>query len=66
MEQKLLYSNFKHEEITYLEDHKKGSDFDEDDLESAEKLSESELCEDSHDWNLIKEAELKFEQEIYG
>jgi hypothetical protein len=26
-EQKLLYSNFKHEEITYLEDNKRGSEF---------------------------------------
>lgn len=53
-EQKQLYSNFKHEEITYLEDNKKGSEFLQGDLESAEKLSESSLSEDSRDKNLIK------------
>ena len=37
----MLYSNFKHSEITYLDDHHKGLEFSKEDLSRSERLSES-------------------------
>jgi hypothetical protein len=64
-EQKTLYLNFKHEEITYLEDNKKGSQFIPGDLSSEENLGQSLFGDDSHDKKLMKEAELKFEEQLF-
>jgi hypothetical protein len=60
-EQKTLFLNFKHEEITYLEDNKKGSQLTPEDFSSEENLGPSLFADDSLDKKLMKEAELKFD-----
>jgi hypothetical protein len=64
-EQKALFLNFKHEEITYLEDNKKGSQLVPEDFSSEQNLGPSPFADDSHDTKLMKEAELKFDEQLF-